>query len=220
MQKNSAAAAKQAVEAALKGLWEQAIELNLQILDVHPEDLDAKARLGRAYLQNKEFTKAKRLFKEILEKDPINTIALKNYKLAKEKIGIKTTAELNPKAMIKEPGTSTEINIQITAKRIFADGFSPGEELRIKVNKKTASFHKNGTLVGKTTDTHIINSLLQAKAHKAIVTANFVKGYDKSIRLVLNSSLSVFKSQKQAVKPYLKKGSIDEPKLEIELAEE
>ena len=96
---------KKAIEASLKQKWAEAISLNSDILKVYPDNIDAKIRLGRCYLQTKEFSKAKKIFKEVLEKDPINSIALRNYDLAKNQ---KTecngnSAKLSTKALLKEP---------------------------------------------------------------------------------------------------------------------
>lgn len=124
MQNNHVALPKQAVDAALKSDWKRAIELNLLILEKFPNDLDTKARLGKAYLQTKGFNKAKKLFKDILDKDPINPIAKKNYELAKEKTTGTAKVEANSRALIKEPGISTEmfIGLEQSSKKPFCSG--------------------------------------------------------------------------------------------------
>ncbi len=42
---------KEAVSLALKGLWEQAAEVNREILELFPEDVEAWNRLGKAFLE-------------------------------------------------------------------------------------------------------------------------------------------------------------------------
>ena len=134
---------KKAIDAALNSKWKEAVSLNLQILTRDPSSTDAKIRLGRAYIQTGEFNKAKRIFKEVLESDPINPVALKNYSLASQKKSEKNHITLaDPKSLLKEPGTTAETTVEITAKRITASDFSPGEPLLLKIDKKTISIIK------------------------------------------------------------------------------
>lgn len=219
MQTSLASLTKRAIDLALKSQWKEAILLNQEILDKDPNNIDAKIRLGRAYLQTKDFYRAKKIFKEVLELDPINQIALKNYKMAFEKKIEKTHTEAtNPKSLIIEPGTTTEAELIITAKRIMASDFAHGEELNVKVDKKVVNIFKNNkneeTLIG-IIENDYVSKLNSAKAQGANIKANFVNGNEKKIKIIIKSSVPVFRSEKQEVKPYIKKGSIEEPELEI-----
>ncbi|GIW69706.1 MAG: hypothetical protein KatS3mg101_0453 [Patescibacteria group bacterium] len=71
MQLSLAILSKKAIEAALAHDWQKAIELNTQILEKYPNNLETKIRLGRALIQVKQFEKAKKIFKEVLAVDPI-----------------------------------------------------------------------------------------------------------------------------------------------------
>lgn len=220
MQDSASALTKKAIDASLKGSWKEAIEYNSSILEKSPKDLDAKIRLGRAYLQFKEFSKAKRIFKEVLETDPINPVALKNYKQASEhKLENNSNATIDPKSLLKEPGTTAEISVQIQAKGITSNNFSPAEALVLKILKNKADIYKRDAklqemLVG-TISTDIVRRLNSAKNKGGTVTANFISGNDNVINIILHASLPVFRGERQEVKPYIKPGSIDEPELEI-----
>jgi len=52
---------------------------------------------------------------------------------------------------------------------------------------------------------------------------SYIKGKDKTIVVLIKTSVPVFKSDKQDVRPYIKKGSLDEPDIDgeemIELGE-
>ncbi len=211
---------KKAIEASLKGKWQEAVSLNLSILDKNPKDIDAKVRLGRAYIQLKDFSKAKKMFKEVLQADPINQVALKNLKLATEgKVEPNGHTPVDPKSLIKEPGTTVEINLTLDAKRITSESFSPTENLDIKVTKKCAEFskkdsHGNFQPIGKY-EGDLINKLYSVKEKGGTLSANFVWGKDKDIRIIIRSSLPVFRDMRQEVKPYIKPGTFDEPEMEI-----
>lgn len=220
MQDSTSALTKKAIEASLKGCWKEAIYLNLAILEKLPNNIDAKNRLGRAYLQTKEFNKAKKIFKEVLEVDPINAVALKNLKLAKEERHDRNgNTAVDPKSLIKEPGTTASVNMEITAKRISADSFAPAEALEVKVYKNKTDFYKKDShgdyLLVSSLKGDIVNKMNKVKEQEGTLSANFVNGKDKSINILLRSSIPVFKGERQEVKPYIKPGSIDEPELEI-----
>jgi tetratricopeptide (TPR) repeat protein len=213
MQNNGLSLQKQSVDAALKGDWKKAIDLNLLILEKFPDDMDTKARLGKAYLQVKDFTKAKKLFKEILDKDPINAIARKNYELAKEKntVPIKTSA--NPKALIKEPGLSAEMFLE--SKKVFKHDLMAGEELKIRSTKKNIKVFRDKIQLGECQSPDILTALNAAKEEKAEVKAFYASRRDKIMKIIVRCTKPVFRAEKQAIKPYLKKGTLKEPELEI-----
>ena len=216
---------KKAIDAALKSRWKEAISLNLQILDKDPSSTDAKVRLGRAYIQTGEFNKAKKIFKEVLEGDPINPVALKNYSLASQKKSEKNHVNLaDPKSLLKEPGTTAEAAIEIAAKRMTAADFSPGEPLILKIDKRSVSVIKTKReerIVIGILDKDFVSKLNSAKQKGAEASANFINGTGKNIKILIKCGIPIFKSERQDVRPYIKKGSIDEPELEMaEITEE
>jgi len=224
MQNTLTGLARRAIEASLKTDWKQAIEINSQILELEPKDIDAKVRLGRAYMQLGEFLKAKRLFKEVLETDPINPIALKNLKMASEKrVEKRNVNQIDTKSLLKEPGTCTEVRLAIDAKRIVASDFTPGEVLVLKIDKRSASIFKHKKdeqILIAQLDHDLVTRLNKAKTQEAHITASFLSGENKDIKMIIKSTVPVFKSERQDIRPYLKKGSIDEPELELPELEE
>jgi len=225
MQQTLALLTKKAIDSALHSDWKSAVELNLQIIERDPENVDAKIRLGRAYNQTKEFNKAKRIFREILKKDPINSIAKKNLELAnKNKADTKTNGVINTKSLLMEPSKCTEQTIQITAKGVTSRDFHPGEELLLKIKKRAVDvilIKKLGKVtVGSIEDKNIVQRAKDSTEREGCLSATFLKGNGKEITLMIKASLPVFKADKQEIRPYIKKGSFDEPELEIEEAEE
>lgn len=71
---------QQAIQATLKGNWEEAITLNMQLLEENPKDLDTLNRLGFALTAAGKPTEAKLVFEKVLEIDNANPIAQKNLK--------------------------------------------------------------------------------------------------------------------------------------------
>jgi tetratricopeptide (TPR) repeat protein len=222
MQDSPSVLTKKAIDASLKGNWKEAIQYNNLLLLKTPKDIDAKIRLGRAYIQIKEFNKAKKVFKEVLLTDPINSVAQKNLKLAQEGKTERNSGPIDPKSLIKEPGITAEITLDIDAKRITSESFSPAEPLEIKVFKHKADFYKTNShgelMYIATVSSEIVNRMRIAKEKGAELNAFFsgrTNGDEKRINVLLRTSIPVFKGERQEVKPYIKPGSLDEPEMEI-----
>lgn len=75
-----------AIKATLKGDWEKAIELNLELTKINPKDVESLNRLGFAYGALGKIKEAKKTYKEVLDIDDTNPIALKNLKRLGENI--------------------------------------------------------------------------------------------------------------------------------------
>lgn len=65
-------------KAAFDGNWEEAVELNLQIIALSDKDPDAFNRLGRAYISLGNLDEAKEAYTKALRADPANLIARRN----------------------------------------------------------------------------------------------------------------------------------------------
>jgi tetratricopeptide (TPR) repeat protein len=218
MRPSLAVLTKQAIEAALKQDWKLATKLNSEILGDRPNNIDAKIRLGRAYIQLKEFTKAKKIFKEVLIEDPINAIALRNLELAKSGKTECVTTTLKIKSLLKEPGTTQEMKITIKARGIDTGDFMSGEELPIKVKKKNIELFKckkgKNTLIGTIEDTYTVKKVNCLVDKKERIQAVFAHGKGNEMWILLKASAPVFKPDKIDIRPYIKKGTIDEPEID------
>ena len=69
---------EEARRAAFEGNWEEAVALNLQIIDRFQRDADAFNRLGRAYISVGNLDEAKDAYSKALRADPANLIARRN----------------------------------------------------------------------------------------------------------------------------------------------
>jgi len=69
--------AAQAVEMALMGRWDEAVQSNLHILEVFPDDTPARNRLGKAYYELGRHEDALTAYEQGLRKQPSNNIARK-----------------------------------------------------------------------------------------------------------------------------------------------
>ena len=224
MQISLAVLNKKAIDAALKSDWETAVEINTRILDVYPENIEAKIRLGRALIQTKKFDKAKKVFREVLKVDPINTVALKNFEIAKKgRVEHKILVKIDTKSLLIEPGTTREMMLEITAKGVTSNDFYAGEILTLKPKKHEVEVYKirkdSTVLVGVINNEEIVqklNSVIEKSGH---IQASYIRGKEKHATVLVKSSIAIFKSERQDIRPYIKKG-IDDQDMELEEEEE
>jgi len=125
-----------AVRAALEGRWEEAISENLVALKADPKDTEILNRLGRAYLEMGQKTKALTIYQQVLKLDKFNTIAQKNLLILKNtKSGSVKTKSKNPKsaipAFLEEPGvTKTLALIRLGDNQVLGKLY-PGDQVLI-----------------------------------------------------------------------------------------
>jgi len=196
---------KLSIKAALNKNWNEAIDLNLQILSQDENSLDARLRLGVAYLQLEDFKNAKKYYKEVLDRDPINKIALEKMKFVKDK-KIQEFIVPDTDRLLKEPGNSIELTLEILTKGITCEKFKFGDSLILKIKDKTVSVHRNDekqSLINYLPDA-IAKAITKAINKKGDVDIKFIGGKDKKIKIIINSSISVFPSEKQDIRPYVK----------------
>lgn len=221
MQVNLQSLSRQAIDSALEKDWEKAIEINKAILEKDPDNKNAKTRLGRAYIKTENFSEAKKIYKEILEKDPINTIALKNYKLATQNNSDKKNEKLTnhtAKNLIKEPGTTAQINIPAHEK--ILSKLEPGQEIRLRSYKTKLSFYLDKKQELGYIKDYTARAVYKAKKDGLAITAAVIKPNKDHLSVLLKCKQPIFRSEKQQEKPYMKTTLIDEPAIEMKTLEE
>jgi tetratricopeptide (TPR) repeat protein len=69
---------EQAIQLATQSRWEEAEQLNRQLLAAFPEDVDANNRLGKSLTELGRYAEARAAYTRTVELDPANVIARKN----------------------------------------------------------------------------------------------------------------------------------------------
>ena len=147
--------AEQAVNLAMQSRWAEAAELNEQIIEASPKDVEGHNRLGKAFMELGRFDDAREAYNHALRLDPTNTIAQKNLgrldKLAEEAVPTDLpTGPVDPSLFIAETGRSTITSlIELAAADVLAK-MNAGDVLTIDVQEKTVSLANSaGEAVGK-----------------------------------------------------------------------
>ncbi|HSX57743.1 MAG TPA: tetratricopeptide repeat protein [Candidatus Saccharimonadales bacterium] len=146
---------QEAINAALVGEWQKAAELNSQLFDEYPEDVNVLNRLGHAYSELGQVNKASSTFKKVLELDPYNPIAKKNI----DKLSTLRGANLKPKEgtrvidvdmFLEEPGKTKTIEVVDLAMPRVLIQLRVGDTVLLNNNKNDVSIvSEEGKRLGK-----------------------------------------------------------------------
>src|SRR3981081_4027787 len=69
---------EQAISLAMKNRWDEAAQVNREILDLFPNEVDAYNRLGKARAELGRYAEARDAYAQAVKLDPLNGIASKN----------------------------------------------------------------------------------------------------------------------------------------------
>src|SRR5581483_3037451 len=134
--------AEQAVNLAMQSRWTEAAELNRQIIDAYPKDVEAHNRLGKALMELQKYDEAREVYNHALRLDPTNGIAHKNLlrleKLMEESVAPGApSAPVDPSLFIAETGrTTTTALVQLAAPEVLAK-MDSGDPVDLRVEGNT-----------------------------------------------------------------------------------
>ncbi len=150
----------QAVDAALKQQWPEAIAHNLEILALDPTYIDAFLGLGFAYMQTGKLKDAKTQYKAALEIDPVNLIALNN--IDKLNILLKNGGDyssddvdvsLSPETFMHTEGRTRVVTLSNIGQADVLARLKIGEHVYLKAKKRRIEVRtKKGDYVGALPD--------------------------------------------------------------------
>lgn len=144
---------KNAVQLALQGQWQQAVEANRSILEHFPDDVETYNRLGRALMELGEYAEAKKAYGRALELDPFNSIAKKNLsRLAL--VGKRSTKADAHKVLadifVEETGKARVVKLVSLASNEQIAKMAPGEEVGLFVEgQRLLVKNKEGDYLGE-----------------------------------------------------------------------
>ncbi len=92
-QKNRRQVIEEARRAALDGEWDVAIQINKELIERDPKDTAAYNRLGRAYLEQRDYSAAYEAYSDALKSDPANLISRRNLQRLEHLRSGETTGE-------------------------------------------------------------------------------------------------------------------------------
>jgi len=130
---------KEAIALAMQGRWREAVAANIRIIGRFPNDVDAYNRLGRAYMELGEYSRAREAYGRAMELDPYNTIARKNLRrlshLGEALVSLEAdsrTAE--PQHFIEEIGKAGVVNLYRLAPPEILARMVAGDRVYLKID--------------------------------------------------------------------------------------
>lgn len=185
-----------AVKAALENNWQEAVKINISLIEDDAQDIDAYNRLAFSYLKLGKFKKAKDTYAQALFIDKTNPIALRNLKkletVSKQK---KTVGQAQP---------NVNSNSNMTMHNLFIEeaGKTKTVELKNVTDKKSLSLLQPGDNVYLIVKRSKIFIQTQDKAYIGMFPDNigmrltaFIKGgneYQACIKAMDEKSVTVF----------------------------
>ena len=137
----------QAIKAAKNQDWEQALQFNQELIELKPQDTGALNRLGATYLQLKKARKAQQVYKQVLEIDKSNKLALKHLQRIKEK-QITSLPTFSNESFIEEPGKTKSIELYRLADKNVLKKIAIGQECLLQPKNRYISVCIDQTYVG------------------------------------------------------------------------
>lgn len=186
-----------AVKAALENNWQEAIKINISLIEENPKDIDAYNRLAFSYLKIGKFKKAKETYSLALALDKTNPIALRNLKKLE-------TVSKQKKPAGAAPLTNGNTSLNVPMHNLFIEeaGKTKTVELKNVTDKKSLSLLQPGDNVYLVVKRSKIFIQTQDKAYVGMLPDNigmrlisFIKGgneYQACIKAMDEKSVTVF----------------------------
>lgn len=148
--------AQDAISSALTSNWQEAIRINHMIVDSNPSDVDALNRLGRAYAETNQLSKAKKYAHQVLKIDPFNPIAQKSLlRWGRLKFNKSHTSDnfVGPDTFLEEPGKTKIVNLLNLGSSKVIETLNTADEVKIKAyTHRVTVTTLDGKYIGKLPD--------------------------------------------------------------------
>ena len=150
---------KEAIDLAMQARWQEAVNVNKEIVKVFSEDVDAYNRLGRAYLELGQYKQALEAYKSAVKLDPYNAIASRNIRRLND---IKDTGraeveteKVEPQQFIEEIGKAGVVNLNDLAPKEKRALVVAGDRVNLKASGSLLTVESSrGEYVGRVEPKH------------------------------------------------------------------
>jgi tetratricopeptide (TPR) repeat protein len=192
--------ADQAVAAALDADWPRAVELNTKILEASPDDVEARNRLGRAFIETGRLDEAKASFAEVLKAEPYNSIAIRGTQRVDQLLDHKskpviTQSKTQPRLFIEDMGKTGILRLINPAPAHILARYSAGAECTLKEQEGLLAVHaRDGELLGflePKVGRRLIDLIRTGNQYVAAIASNDQANARVAIREVLQSAENI-----------------------------
>jgi tetratricopeptide (TPR) repeat protein len=146
---------EQAVKLAMQNQWQEAVEVNRQIIELAPDEADAWNRLGKALSELGRYAEALDAYNEALKRDPNNMIARKQVKRlsllveAAAAPAEEARDKLDPRLLIEETGKTAIFELESPAPPATLAHMAAGDQVYLKSDGNVLRVeNKRGEVLG------------------------------------------------------------------------
>ncbi|HEX3246453.1 MAG TPA: tetratricopeptide repeat protein [Chloroflexota bacterium] len=181
--------AEKAIQLAMQNRWLEASEVNRQIIELFPDDVDSYNRLGKALMELGQYPESRDAYREASRLDPSNTIAARNLQRLEqltEGDGDATPpTPVDPRLFIEEAGKTAVTALTDLADRSVLVRLTAGDQLTIDID---------GNVVKMVDQTSEVIGLVEPKLAQRIVrlvqmgnkfSAAVTAADDQSVRVII-----------------------------------
>jgi len=189
--------ADQAVAAALDADWPRAVDLNAKIIEGAPDDVEARNRIGRAFIELGRLEEAKASFAEVLKAEPYNSIAIRGTQRVDQLLEHKakpviTQSKTQPRLFIEDMGKTGILRLINPAPAYILARYSAGAECQLREQEGLLAVHaRDGELLGflePKVGRRLIDLIRTGNQYIAAIASNDQANARVAIREVLSSA--------------------------------
>jgi hypothetical protein len=181
---------KDAIDLAMQARWQEAVDVNKEIIESFPEDVEAFNRLGRAYMELGDYAQAKEAYGRSARLDPYNAIASRNLRRLNDLKGaVKTeveTEKVEPHQFIEEIGKAGVVGLVELAPKEERALVVAGDKAVLKIEGSALVVEgARGEYLGKVEPKHalrLVRLMLGGNRYSATVVKSTADGMTVMVR--------------------------------------
>jgi len=181
---------KEAIDMAMQANWQAAVEINKEIIESFPENVDTYNRLGRAYMELGQYKLSREAYRRAAELDPYNAIASRNLRRLNDlkdsgQFEIETD-KVEPQRFIEEIGKAGVVILQELAPKEKRASTVAGDRAVLKINGSYLAVENGrGEYLGRVEPKHsqrLIRLILGGNQYSAVVVKSTAEGMTVMVR--------------------------------------
>jgi tetratricopeptide (TPR) repeat protein len=184
---------EKAIQLAMQNKWQEAAELNRQILEHFPEDVDTLNRLGKALMELGQYAESRDQYAKATRADPSNGIAAKNLvrmtKLAEEAdaspVSAMPHARVDPSVFIEESGKTAVTTLVDRAPFQRIATLTAGDKLTLRLESGVVQMIGPGDVVVGQLEPKIAQRVMRLVAAGNRYSAAITAIDDHHVRVIL-----------------------------------
>ena len=192
---------KEAIDMAMQANWQAAVEINKEIIESFPENVDTYNRLGRAYMELGQYKLSREAYRRAAELDPYNAIASRNLRRLNDlkdsgQFEIETD-KVEPQRFIEEIGKAGVVILQELAPKEKRASTVAGDRAVLKINGSYLAVENGrGEYLGRVEPKHsqrLIRLILGGNQYSAVVVKSTAEGMTVMVREIFQDPSQIGK---------------------------